>query len=166
MITITNASRQKHRFHYREPGRKQYSYIDIPSGTQAQIGKDFGAGATEDVIDQLNRYGHRPKEEFDKKPDPKFHGLLYSLGKPMTTEQIEEAAGIVIEGAQTTSVREIMKSAAGADQAIYGKEGNRKKGRESTLRIVETDQLGKENPDGFHTEITVSQEADRMVLLS
>ncbi|MBW8066845.1 MAG: hypothetical protein GJU73_05300 [Ferrovum sp.] len=162
MITIANTSRQHHKFVYRKPGKMQADFIDIAPGRQDMIGRDFTAGESESVILQLLRMGARPKEEFDKKPDPDFHGLVFSLHKPLTTEQIQESAAIVIDGADIVAAQESIKSALGSDAAIYNADGKPRKGRESTVTVVATDPNGSPLKNGIDMNLTISPNGDKL----
>ncbi len=164
MIIVANTSRQHHRFFYRQPGRMQHSYVDIPSGRQAEIGKHFTAAEKESVISQLQIVGARSKDEIDRKPDVNFKGLVYSLVKPLTEDQILESAKKVDDGADIVSAQESIKSALGADEVVYGKGSKGRKNRETTIEVVATDPNGRPIDGGIDMNLTVTPAGEEVKL--
>ncbi len=157
MITIANASRQHHKFHYREPGRKQASFVMIPSGTQRQIGQHFSASDTADVVEQLERAGARSRSAMLAKPDPRFKGLVYSTDKALSEDDLLQTSERAIEGAEITSARESLKSALGADEAINGKRGSRRS-KETVVQVEARTEEGKKIVGGIDMSVTVAPE--------
>ncbi len=158
MITIANASRQHHNFNYRIPGAMQTTLVKIPSGTQVQIGKDFGVNEKEAIVSQLQRIGARSRSEMLTKPDPRFRGLVYSMDKPLNEDDLMATADTVIDGADITSAQEMMQSVLGADRALESVNGGARRGRSSGLEIKTTDTKGKVTGE-FATDLAVDPSA-------
>ena len=160
MLTLANTSKQHHKFFYRHPGRMQHTFIDIASGRQVELKDIFDANAIENVIAQLRVIGARSKEDLSIKPDPDFHGLVFSVNKPLTTEQILESAEKVSDGADITSADESIKSAIGADSVIYDENKKSRRNRESTIQVIATAPNGQPLDGGIDMDLTVSPSGD------
>lgn len=164
MITIQNASKQYIRFAFRIPGANQSTYEDIPSGCQSQIGRDFGVNETESIVQQLQRLGARSRSEMLAKPDPTFKGLVYSVDKKAFTEsEIMEASERVVEGAEITSAREMLKSVMGGDRKINEGTKAGRRSKETTFDIATLDANGKQT-SGISSSIVVAAQGDTLKL--
>ena len=116
MIYLTNPTRQHWQFHYRTPDNNLLAAVEIRSGQQVALGKDWTPEQTEKVIVQLQRHGAREAVDFNSLVR-KFSGLMYRVGERVETDEILDANTIVKESLQQRSVDEAVKAAAGFDRA-------------------------------------------------
>ncbi len=163
MITVTNTSEQRVLWHYRVPGRNQYSVISLGSGRQDQIDREnrFSAEETEAVIKQLQKHGARSKEDLKNKPDSGFHGLVYSLGKPLTETQIHDGHDKMMDGREQLAARESVRAALGQDIAINGdaRKGGKRRSRETQVEVIEAPSDDpKRRGSEIHMNLTISPE--------
>jgi hypothetical protein len=141
MITVTNTSEQRIKFHYTEFGRAQFSILTLGPGRQDYLDKDnrWGGEETQYVINQMIRLGARDKDTLKHKADTKFHGLVFSMSKPLTETQIHDGHDKVLEGREITSAREAVAGAMRQDVIINGpaKNGGKRRSRETQVTIEE-----------------------------
>lgn len=113
---IANCTRHHFVFHVRVPERRDAFRIDIQSGHQKKFPADLNAAAKENVVKQLERFGAVPAHDINS-TIKRFGGIIYSLNKPITEEQIVYANENQLDSAQTRSVEQATRSALAAELA-------------------------------------------------
>ena len=124
MLYIANTTKQNLRHFYRVFEHAQSRFVDIPSGTQVPLGANWTKEQTDAVIQNLERYGARRASEAGRKME-KFHGILYSVDKPVNESQIILGHENVVEMQKRRSADEAIKGAKAMDIAARPR-GNRK----------------------------------------
>jgi hypothetical protein len=94
-LYVANVTKQIVQFAYRVPERQGVVIQPIPIGGQVRItplgGKDdLSTPEIDAIIDQHRKYGLVPVEEVDNSKNP-FHGMFYSVGKPISVERLHKA---------------------------------------------------------------------------
>lgn len=165
MITITNSSPAFHRFYYRELGRMQASHVEIPSGHQEQIGKRWGVDEINHVVSQLERAGARRRT--DSMKDVSFRGLVYSVDRPLSEEEIREAASHDMQARETTSAQESIKAAAVYDAAV-NPNGEKRKAKSTGVSIRELESINSKKDDrkkgGINMDLSVAENGGPLVM--
>ena len=165
MITITNSSPTFHRFYYRELGRMQASHVEIPSGHQRQIGKKWGVDEINYVVNQLEIAGARKRT--DDMKGSTFRGLVYSVDRHLTEDEIKEAAHHDMQARETTSAQESIKAAAVYDAAI-NPDGEKRKVKSTGVSIRELDSINTQKQDrkkgGINMDLSVAENGAPLVM--
>ena len=163
MIYLTNPTRQHWQFHYRTPTDNLLAMVEIRSGQQVAIGKDWTPEQTEKVIKQLQRHGAREAEDFSSLVN-RFSGLMYRVGDPVQKDEILDANAIVNDTNQQRSVDEAVKAAAGFDRAANAATSGPRR-RPARITQVEVEQQlqphERATGDEVHFSLTVDPEAGK-----
>ena len=112
---IANSSRQDFRFHFRLPESNSTIVEDIPSGQQVEIGKGWSDGALQAMMQQLERYGAREAKEARRGLREFDSGLIYSLDKPVSENEIYYAWEQKLDYNKERAVNQATRSALSAD---------------------------------------------------
>lgn len=155
-LLVANGTHQNIDFQYRVPEFDKVFSTLIPAGRQLELPVDLNEIQVKFVIAQLERYGARPANDADHLATPR--GLLFSLRKPITTDQLDEAREKDAAIRQEIADQQV-ENAGIATPAINGEVGAHLK--ESTLEVRELEPTSSERPvkGGVDTKITVSKEA-------
>jgi hypothetical protein len=158
MIYIANATRQHYKFFYRVLEHKKTFFTDIPSGHQTQLGKDWTVEQQKNVVSQLEAIGAKQVPEINKKMDG-FAGLVFSIGKPVSEDKIQQANEIVIAYAEKRSIDTAQKAARTFDLTTREKQGNgRRLARETAVEVIEEPEPGaKASKDRTHFKQVVGE---------
>jgi hypothetical protein len=95
-LYVANVTKQVCQFAYRSPERLGLVIQTIPIGGQIQIapkgsmGLDLSTPEIDGIIDQHRKYGLIAVEDIDT-DKAKFHGICYSIGKPISVERLHKA---------------------------------------------------------------------------
>lgn len=125
---IANCTRSHFVFNVRVPERRDAFRIDIQSGHQKKFPIELNAAGKEMVIKQLERFGAVPAPDINSTVK-RFGGVIYSLTKPISEQQILYANENQLDSAQTRSVEQATRSALAAELAnrdnVKGKQQKR-----------------------------------------
>ncbi len=94
-LYIGNVSKQIQMFAYRIPERQGVITQSIPIGSQIRVSPngysvDLSTVEIDAILNQHKAYGIVSVDELDSKTSP-FSGLVYSIGKPLTSEKMFKA---------------------------------------------------------------------------
>jgi hypothetical protein len=158
MIYLANATRQHYKFFYRVPENKRSFFVDIPSGYQERIGKDWSPEQQTSVIAQLEAIGAKQVPQISGKME-NFSGLVYSTSKPVSEDKIHQANEVVISDAEKRSIDTAQKAARTFDLTTREKKGKgRRLARETSVEIIEEDKPGeKPTSDKAHFKQVVGE---------
>lgn len=163
-LYIANCTRQNFILNVRVPEGKVMR-IDIPSGHQVHFPTSLNPDAKEHVLHQLHRYGGRPRADVRGKLE-NFTGIVYSLDKPISEDEIVGANEDQLDAAQTRSVEQATRSALASDLANRESQkgsGRRKRKAKSTgVSVVRKDSERHEEP---MMDIEITDEANQKVKL-
>lgn len=159
MLYIANTTKQNITHCFRAPETARTQMVEIPSGQQQIIGKDWNTGQTDEVIRHLEIYGAREAKTIKAKTE-NFSGLLYSTGAPIKDYQIVAGHEAVVDHQERTSADEATKSALAFDNANRVKTGKSKGKRTAKVTSVEVtqDTPANEKPTGDEVNFGVSVE--------
>lgn len=133
---IANTTKQHYKIDLRVPELTRLVIVDIPSGTQVELGKTWNALQADAVIQHLERYGGKNVKDMGHRIKH-FAGILYSTDKPITADRIEDAHEDVVEEQELRAKREFTKNALGLDAALRDKRTRKRGTRATTLEIQE-----------------------------
>ena len=155
MIYIANATKQLFRFMHRIPESGKVLMVDIPSGRQMPIGENWNPQQIEAAISHIERFGGRSVNDSRINPDD-FDGVLYSAGKPVTSDKIASAHDVLVEKQEKRSATEATRGALAYDKANRDKHGKRL-AKVSEVEVVQ-DVPAREKPTGneVNFKLTVS----------
>jgi hypothetical protein len=88
-LYIGNATSQNFDFHYRLPESRGHRSQYIEMGRQTLISGDLSQADVDAIIKQGSQYGMISVEEVDRRATM-FHGLVYSVDKPIASTKIEK----------------------------------------------------------------------------
>lgn len=88
-ILVANGTHHVQDFQFRVPTFDKVLNIVIQPGRQAQLPVDMDETQVGAVIKQLERYGARPASDVDSIDSPR--GMIYSVNRPVKSEQIDAA---------------------------------------------------------------------------
>lgn len=157
MIYVANATKQLFRFMHRVPETGKVLMIDIPSGSQVPVGQGYNPQQMEAVINHLERFGGRSVSDSRINPDD-FDGVLYSAGKPVTSDKIASSHEILVEKQEKRAATEATRSALSFDRATRDKRGNRQ--ARVTEVTVEQDVPARTKPSGSEVNFSISVAPD------
>ncbi len=159
MLYIANTTKQNitHCFRAPETGRSQM--VEIPSGKQQAIGKDWSSSQIEGVINHLEIYGAKEAKTIKGKTE-NFSGLLYSTGAPIKDHQIVAGHEAVVDNQERTSADEATKSALAFDASNRGKTGKTKGKRMAKVTAVEVKQDVPKNEKATGKEVDFSMSVE------
>jgi hypothetical protein len=165
MLYIANATRQHRVFLFRSPEVKRPQRLDIPSGRQVAIGSSWASDAMQCVIEQLETYGAKRVADVRGSHLSKFHGLIYSLDKPVDSETIKEGNAAVIDHQERRAAAEAAKGAAAVDLAMRDP-GTGKRIAKSTSVSIKQDLPKGEKPskDNIAMDVTVDETGGSLLL--
>ncbi len=159
MLYIANATKQSltHCFRAPETGRAQM--IEIPSGQQQAIGKDWTISQVDSVIQHLEIYGATEAKTVKGK-NKGASGIIYSVDKPVKDHQIVSGHDAVVDNQERTSAAEATKSALAFDASTREKSGRGKGKRKAKLTSVEVKQdiPARDKPTGTEVDFSMSVE--------
>ena len=94
-LYVANVTKQIIQFAYRVPERQGVVVQPIPIGGQIRItpvnGKDdLSTVEIDAIVDRHRKYGLVPLDEVDSSKT-QFHGMFYSVGKPISVERLHKA---------------------------------------------------------------------------
>jgi hypothetical protein len=136
-LYIVNCSRQHLNFNYRLIECRQPYFLIIKSGHQEMLpGWDkFNDKERDYVIEQLERNGAVEFSAINQKPDD-FSGIMFSTGRPATSEKIEQGSEVVLDLAEKRSVRAATLAAESFDaQTMEGGTRGRRLARITEVEI-------------------------------
>jgi hypothetical protein len=111
LLYIGNATGQNYEFGYRVPEQNKLVFQKIPSGEQILVfSPDLSPPDIECIVKQHATYGLAEVNAPRRKSDPPS-GLIYSIGKPLTSEQLKQA-NVAYEAALDARGKEMRKEAA------------------------------------------------------
>jgi len=113
-LFIANCTRSNFIFNGRVPESNKTIRLDLPSGTQRSFPIDLNQGQMDGIVEQLRRYGARKRSDVHGKLE-NFTGLVYSLDKPLTKDEIVSAHEDQLDDAQNRSVSQATRSALASD---------------------------------------------------
>lgn len=136
-IYIANTTRQHLRLPIRinepEKGSKVIRF-EIPSGQQLMIGSGFSEDQVADVISHLERFGG--KKSVSQKLNG-FMGILYSVDKPISEDNIRTGHEAVIDASQKRSATESIRAAESFDTSTRENSGRGKRLARETQVVIE-----------------------------
>lgn len=88
VMYVGNATRQNYTFLYRASGRSTPTAQEIPIGTQVKLSGDLTPDDVEGIILQHQPYGFMNVDSFNS---PLFGGIVYSEGRPISSEKLKKA---------------------------------------------------------------------------
>lgn len=161
---IANASRQDFRFQFRVPEHPKIMFEDIPSGGQIELGKDWGNEVIQSIVEQLQRFGAREAKDARGALRRFDSGLIYSVNKPVSQNEIFYAWEEKLDNAQDRSVYQASRASAAAD--LFHRENGNPHGKRLAREVgMEVERAGDPNRDGRQPliNLTVADDAPQHV---
>jgi hypothetical protein len=84
-LFLANTTKQHHQFYYRPPDWLQPKTVDIPAGTQMQIGGDMSSDQISFILKQHAPYGLTAAKDLQRTAG--YIGLVYSVDTPVKLEE-------------------------------------------------------------------------------
>jgi hypothetical protein len=164
-LYVANPSTQNWKFPYREPINNLINVVELPSGTQSEIGHKWSAAQQAKVIEQLQRFGARDAAESHGKMG-KFNGLLFRDRGAISSSEIEMGHDAELTTREERSRAEVVKDALGFDRVARKANRSRPAARE-TQTVVKQELAPNERPRGTEVDfdLTVSPEGRSDVTL-
>lgn len=159
MLYIANSTRQNFRFHFRIPENNKAMTLEIPSGQQREVGKDWNEAQYEACISQLERYGARKAEEAHGALRNFNSGILYSH-KIIKSDEIVYGNEQHLDAAQDRSVTQATRTALAADQNHRDKRTKKRKAKSVTTEVLKHGDPRKGEDEGLMS-VTVSDDGAR-----
>lgn len=133
---IANATRQNFRFCFRLPESQKVQVCEIPSGSQAMLGQNWTEGEQQSVLKQLEKFGGREHTEARRGLRNFDSGILYSMDKPVASNEIEYGNEQHLDAAQDRAVKQATLSALAADQANRDKKTKKRKAKKVSVEVA------------------------------
>lgn len=156
---IANTTKQIQIPYFRVPEMKQPMHPVIPSGTQVEVGKTWNTFQVDSVIRQLEKFGARNAAEMKHATMLKYSGILYSIGKPISSDKIEDAHSVVVEEQAERSYKEMAKTALSIDAAQRDRSTRKRKAKSTTFEITE-DLAPRTKPRGDEAKLSITVTPD------
>ncbi len=129
-LFIANSTRSRFVLNVRVPEIQKIMRLEIPSGHQCSFPIDMNQGQLDDVLKQLERYGARKRESVHGKLQD-FTGLVYSLDKPISADEIKAGNEQQLDAAQDRSVKQATRSALAAELSFRDPKAKSKRSAKS-----------------------------------
>lgn len=139
---IINATRQHLRLNLRVPESRKTLVVEIASGHQEEVGKDWNAPQRDVIVQTLERYGARKRSEVSGSLK-KFNGILYAFDRPASEGEIHAAHDAVIQRQKEVASDEITKAALSASAAT--RRVSKRRARKSALEVTQVGDSEKIN---------------------
>lgn len=134
-IYIRNTTRQAYEINVRLPEMGRVYMLALHPATTKEI-SDLNGEQLERLITHLNFYGFRNRKDVHGKVDD-YHGVLYSLDKPITDDEVLAGYEIVMDKAQDRSVKEATRAALSAST----KQVNDTRAKEAEIEMVQENDI-------------------------
>ena len=159
-LFVANSTRSRFILNVRVPEINQAIRLDIASGCQRSFPLDLSESQWKDVSEQLARFGARKRSDVHGKLD-KFTGLVYSLDKPISEDEIVAAFEDQIDSAQTRSVTQATRSALSADLAWRDKNNPKGKRKASSVKVEVLKKTDGRKRDEPLFDLEISEQGSR-----
>jgi hypothetical protein len=130
MLYVANPSTQRVIFPFREPVNNLINMIDLPSGQQTAVGRNWSPAQQAKVIEQIERYGGRDAAETHRKMG-RFTGLIYRDMGQIEEDEIRLAHDAELETREVRSATAITAAALATDRALRARTNRRPSARET-----------------------------------
>lgn len=157
-LLIANGTHQHVDFQHRIPEYDKVFSVVIPAGRQVEHPVEMNEQQMRVVIGQLEKYGARPASDIDNLTTPR--GLVFSLNRPISSDQIDEAREQDEEVRQTIADEQIQN--AGIAVPAVGEAGAHL--NKAILEVKELAPTDREQQvkGGVDTTIEVSKDAGQL----
>ena len=154
-LFVANSTRSTFIFNVRVPEIQKVIRLEIPSGQQRSFPLDMTDSQRDGVLSQLLRYGARERKDVHGKLVD-FTGLVYSLDKPISENEIRGAHEDQLDAAQERSVEQATRSALASDISHRDKSNPKGKRRpkSTSVEILKKDRDGGREEPMMNLEIT------------
>ena len=127
-LYVANTTKQNHKFTFRLPEMKYNKIVEIKAGSQMMV-HDGSTDELESIISHHAIYGLKEAKKLDQQQE--YVGLCYSIDKPVTYGNIENAIRDNDEKLTKSAHERRQAALAGIDQALK----NQNIGYEGSLEI-------------------------------
>lgn len=157
MLFIANCTKQNFHFVFRIPEFRTPSRVEIPSGQQRNLAKEFNLNAKqiEAVVKQCERFGFRRVDEISRKVE-NFSGFLYSA-KTVTSDNISCAHEIKEDCQNLISAQEATKGVLAFDKGSRDKSGKRLASEVEVEVIEQEDPRQRKKDKKVHMKMGISE---------
>lgn len=157
-LYIANTTKQHWNHSFRVPEMNRPVFVRIESGTQIELGKNWGSEQTECIIRQLEKFGARRASEVSGKLE-NFPGIFYSH-RVISEDDIVAGHEAVVDGQERRSASEATRSALAFDVATRDKKGKGRRLAKVTEVEVRQDIPRNEKPTGKEVNLSISVSED------
>lgn len=138
-IYIRNTTKQVFEINCRLPEMGRIYMLSLHPKTTKEI-NDLSMEQVERLVAHLDYYGFRNRKEIHGKVDD-YHGVLYSLDKPITDSEVLAGYEVVMDKAQDRSVKEASRAALSAST----KQVNDTRAKEAEIEMVQENDIPRKD---------------------
>lgn len=160
-LYIANSTQQTIKLHLRFPEKIRAGIFPVPAGHQIevpQLAKEKSGPVIDAILEQLHNFGARDAKEIKGKLK-EFPGIIYSLDKPVSIENIEIGHEAVGEYQDRRAADEAVKSAKGFDMALRDKNTRRRLTKTTEVEVEQdVPARAKKKGDEVAMKVTIAED--------